>query len=82
MNAYEKLLEFCKERLLIASEELFQDLRAGAPNNPVLTDFNVGTIFTLDGVHYLVPKPGSGSATHSEWSALRSAWQQESSIEL
>ena len=80
MNATETaLLEFCFSRLLVASEEQFEDLNAGAPNNPILTDFNVGTIFTFHGVHYLVPNPPT--ATREEFHALRSAWQQESSTE-
>lgn len=79
MDAYQKLEEFCNKRLLVASDAQFEDLNEGSPGNPILTDFNVGTIFTFEGVHFLVPNPPT--ATHSEWSALRASWQQESSTE-
>ena len=79
MNAKDALLAYCETHLPKATELQFSYLNAGAPNNPILTDFNVGTIFTFHGVHYLVPNPPT--ATREEFHALRSAWQQESSTE-
>lgn len=74
----DKLIEFCETRLLKLDAVQFAAFDADARAR-LLSDYNVGQTFDLDGAHYLVPNPPS--ATRDEFHALRAAWQQESSVE-
>ena len=76
-QAFNDLKAFCEAKLFEASAAQVANLNAGAPDKPDLSDFNVGTVFSLDGKFYAVPNPPS--ETHARFNELRVAWQQAES---
>ena len=78
MSALSELLTFSNKRLLKLGDAEFLAFDRNAKAR-LLSDYNVGQVWSHDGVHYLVPNPPS--STREVFHALRAAWQQESSTE-
>lgn len=79
MSAKSDLETFCKTRLAVLDDLAFANFTANAMAR-LLSDFNVGQVFSSLGPHYLVPNPSQTSTTHDEFHDLRQKWQAEESV--